>query len=946
MPKIKSKFSRTSFIIYIVSVLCYFAAFDVMSQSSEQNSPAEQIDEDAAHITGRVIWDSHDLSRTTVQVYTDKSLRQLYSKGILLKGQGEYDIYLKPGTYYLVAFVDENSNGKFDAGDGMGIYGITDWNDKKQQKKAVRTAPREQLGHIDIPITAKMMNIDGVPQILSVKDIGVQKATSFQLELEQMSTGISGRVLWSEHSVTNALVLAYTDLSLNYRAGQAIVHEDGTFTLNVPQGKYYLLAIIDGNNTNQFDTSDEFGVYGISNLRKDVFPKPVLVEQRQLTQNVEIAIVGKQEADGRIISLPDGEEIQFAPEPETVKLSGTIIWPEHAVKNGIVQIYKDNTLTRPIKQVNVDDAGSFNVNLPPGEYYIVANVDADSDDKYSAGDGVGGYGTTDITQKPPAKVTLKEGESQNAKIFISGKYDVSGQLRAIPDLNLTDEELPFEGSGISGKIIWEGQKFTEVLLLISETPDFAPNTTPSENSSNNIDSEPPVEELSNPMMVVPMEIGEDGKYAYPLASGDYYVMAIVDVDADNRAGTHDGVGMYGTRAPMTGKPQQVSVFQNRITPYINVYIRATYVDDQGGIAQIDDAHRMDFRQQYGEPEDIYQFKRFGRLIEEWWYWTQGRAFTFEAVGPGWKLIDSETFKPKAHEITDENSAENNAQSNAEAEKLAANPEEMMQNSEQNTMVNTVIYYSYDDVVWGLAPNGTQEPLGLGSYPTSTVDGSNLSIIDIDGNVRLIDADNPNGTIILDRSDMASDPVISPDGLYLAFVRRNRDRSQIYVIHIPSDEETPLPSLFLYCYTPAWNAKSEILAFAAAGNIENKDEPEGITGRNIYFFDNVEQRVDPISIGPEDDAEASWSPTNPDMLVFSRAEDNHRQIWLVVLDSDSEPQFRQLTQFGGQKPAWLPNGNSIVYESNGQLWTINSDGSNERPLLIRGEPVFGKDPYAR
>ncbi|HIE27487.1 TPA: carboxypeptidase regulatory-like domain-containing protein, partial [Candidatus Poribacteria bacterium] len=617
-------------------LICYWFSLTLLSLAQE-SAVKQVLDENAAIITGRVTWNGHDISQTTVQVYKDENLKDLYTAGILMNESGYYELRLEPGAYYLVAFVDENRSGGFDVGDGMGIYGITDWNDRSQQKQAITVAPKERRENLDISITAMMVQVGDKTQILSVNDAEVQQTKSFKMELDEISTGITGRVSWPEHTLTDGIILAYTDLSWNYRAAQAEVDEDGKFTLNVQPGKYYLLAIIDENGTNLFDAGDEFGIYGMNNL-KGTFPKPVLVEPREMTQDVEIAIIGRQEESGRIISLQDGEEIQIAPGAETATVSGKVIWPEHTVNNSVIQVYNDPTLTRPMREVAVDENGNFSLTLPAGDYYITASVDADGDGKYSASDGIGGYGTTDITQKPPAKLTLGERDTQEIEIFISSKYDASGQLKAIEGLRLDSNKTPFEGSGISGKIIWEGQKFKEVMLLISETPKFAAGGD-SVNSTTSDEAPAPV--------VVPLEIEDDGSYAYPLDVGDYYVMAIVDIDANHHAGIRDGVGVYGTNAPMTGKPQLISVFPNRITPYIDIYISAIYIDDQGGIAQINDGNRRNIRQQYGEPEDIYQFTQFGRKIEEWWYWTKGIAFTFESDGPGWKMKDSEKFKPKS-----------------------------------------------------------------------------------------------------------------------------------------------------------------------------------------------------------------------------------------------------------------------------------------------------------
>jgi Tol biopolymer transport system component len=200
--------------------------------------------------------------------------------------------------------------------------------------------------------------------------------------------------------------------------------------------------------------------------------------------------------------------------------------------------------------------------------------------------------------------------------------------------------------------------------------------------------------------------------------------------------------------------------------------------------------------------------------------------------------------------------------------------------------------------------------------------------------------------------MASDPAISPDGSYLAFVREKGSPSHIYLKNLANGDEISLPFAFRNYYTPTWSANGEIIAFAASGSIDNSDsseiEEEGKdqVDRNIYIFDQVEQIVDPISVGPEDDAEPAFSPTEPNTLVFSRAEGNHRQLWMAATNENGKTEHRQLTRFGGQNPTWLPNGKGVVYENNGQLWMINVSDYEEKPLLIRGKPVFGLEPNTR
>ena len=72
----------------------------------------------------------------------------------------------------------------------------------------------------------------------------------FKKELTKIASGVKGQVRWKgRESLENALVFAYTDLSWKYRVGSARVEAAGNFTLKLMPGKYYLMAIIDGNNT-------------------------------------------------------------------------------------------------------------------------------------------------------------------------------------------------------------------------------------------------------------------------------------------------------------------------------------------------------------------------------------------------------------------------------------------------------------------------------------------------------------------------------------------------------------------------------------------------------------------------------------------------------------------------------------------------------------------------
>ena len=124
-------------------IIFLFAALPFSSVYAQE---AEKSAADEAWISGNVLWTGHDLAKATVQVFKDPKFKDLYTSGMLLKPEGMYALTIEdPGVYYIVAFVDNNSNGKFDAGDGMGIYGVENWADPEQKPRSVQLEKETKL---------------------------------------------------------------------------------------------------------------------------------------------------------------------------------------------------------------------------------------------------------------------------------------------------------------------------------------------------------------------------------------------------------------------------------------------------------------------------------------------------------------------------------------------------------------------------------------------------------------------------------------------------------------------------------------------------------------------------------------------------------------------------------------------------------------------------------
>lgn len=879
----------------------------------QENATAKRM---TATLSGNVIWEGQDLSHTSVSVYRDEELKLVYISGIPQLGDGRFTLRVEPGRYYLVAYVDVDKSGSFDVGDGLGMFGITDWNDKEQNKQAIEVQDGEKVRGLEIPITARATYTDGKPGVVSISEYEPSQFQQFQTELRQATSGCSGRLIFfrqipeipkPRREDSKALILAYTDLSWKYRASITKVTDAGNWTLNLPPGKYYLMAIVDNNGTNKLDSGDDFGFYGVEDMRKrGSFPQPILVSPNRFTENIKITITATYKNRKK-------------PQEEATSTLTGIVSPISGDAKARIEVYADPALVEPVASAETDTAGKFRFLLPPDEYYVIANLDADKDGRYSEGDGLGGYGTVDITTLPPTALVLADGDTRKIELVISARYDANGLLKAAPP----GIEAHIEQGNITGRIIWDRQIIQQGILTLSYTPDF-----------------------SAPI-AMPISISSDGDYQVSVLPGRYYVMAVMDANNDQKTGISDGVGIYGTRHPVRGEPTAINVFPGETTAHIDIDILAIYIDTDGNMAEIEDGGRWEIRKRYGEPEDIFRLTRNGRLNEEWQYWTKGLSFLWVEKGAGWELTDIKEFTTKKG--IDANLIGKN---NGQIRGLGNSEDTAKSAIETLKQFPAFIYFAYDGLIWGIASDGNSTRLGSGHNPTVANDGT-LIYEDRDGNVIVRNRDIPKGGVLLDRRKMAEDAAISPDAEYIAYTRPEYgNRSRVVIHHISSGSEFVVPSTALQSFMPAWNSDGTMLAYVTAGTIENPETVIAGNGgqkRNIYAFDQVAQSVEPIVVSLEtDDTEPAWSPVNPNQLAFTRRMGNYEQIWLTTYSGDGVPTEQQLTRKGGSHPVWVPpEGRWIIYENSGQLWKIDTmhPETTETPLMHNGQVVFGSQPAA-
>ena len=950
----------------IFTIILCLGLYNISVVQAQQTTPlvtaGNQVDfkKMTSQLSGDVIWKGYDLSHTNVSVYRDEKLKDIYTGGVSKLGTGAFTLRVEPGRYYLVAYVDVDGSGKFDEGDGYGVLGVKDWKDEAQNHVPVEVGENTTIKGIQIPITARLQRIDKVQKLVPATAYKPSEYQQFKTDLEKATSGIRGILKYPEEielEQSQRLILAYTDTSWKYRAGIAVVEEEtGNWELRLKPGKYYLMAIDDKNRSNKLDDGDIFGFYGIEDIyKKGAFPEPVLVKPSAFLENTEIHLTStytskeKSESSGGT-TIITGRVFPIPQTPTEIRL----------------EAYNNSAFVKPIATTVTKPDGSYRLQLPPGEYYIIANHDADGDGRYSKGDRLGGLGTQSITTDQPTPVVFDVGETADVNIQLSAHYDVEGQLVPIVDPNInpstagaassistnTDQEQKM--GSITGRVT---SLFTSNIAKANDNKTLTETDIPVPDGILSLSTTPDF----TASIMVQLFLDENGRYLVDMKPGRYFVLAVVDLNRDGKSGIADGIGIYGTHQPVRGTPAPVTVMEGKITPHVDIDIMASYVDDTGTMSELSDGGRWNIARIHGEPEDVFKYTQRGKQIEEWMYWTKGISFKFEAEGAGWKLKDSNEFEPNTQNIGDKTETADTEEQTVVNDTNSDTPDTMDFGGFSLAATSVSIFFSHDGVLWQIAPTTPADiklnafrdvpmdsrlaPLGSGFRPSTSRNGT-LVYHDFDNNIIIRNLATGKSNVYFDSRALAEDVTISPDGEYIAFSRReSNDRKRIIIQNIRSEKMFLIPSTAREMTSPAWNIDGQLLAYATAGSIEN---PTANTNRNIYVYNHANNAVEPIVISPADDAEPSWHPSDPNTLVFSRGTDESiRQIWLVNFSATGKRTEQQITEMGGSRPVWIPpHGRWVLYENNGQLWTVDMQTpGSEYPLLSNGKVVFGYQPVA-
>ena len=213
------------------------------------------------------------------------------------------------------------------------------------------------------------------------------------------------------------------------------------------------------------------------------------------------------------------------------------------------------------------------------------------------------------------------------------------------------------------------------------------------------------------------------------------------------------------------------------------------------------------------------------------------------------------------------------------------------------------------------------------------------------------------------------PTPSPDGKTLAFIRRDRFQSVLYLLDLESGRETPIYdaldrdmqetwAIHGVYPTMAWTPDNRSIVFWAGGKIRRIDVASKAVS-DIPFQVNDTRRIQeavrfPVEVAPQqfDVKMIRWAQTSPDgsKVVFEAL----GNLWIRDLRNGVAGAPRRLTRQGDHfelYPAWSRDGRSIVYttwndQDLGTIRVIPASGGEGRVVSQNPghylEPQFSPD----